>query len=209
MKFSREALAAGLSFVLILPAHAVPLPAEQQAADAPKYKIEILTAAGKAQKRRQGMVSSESVVRVTDENDTPVAGVTVSFLLTQISNGKASFINGTGTNVLTTNAQGIVSTGPVTASPQSTFNIAVNAGSSTQSASATIPVNMTAVSAGVAGGAGLSAAALTLIVVGAAAAAGVAVAASGGGNGGGTPAGPAAPVVRIGVGGGATVGPPR
>ncbi len=210
MKFSREALAAGLSFVLMLPAQAVPLPAEQQTGGMPKYKIEILTAAGKAQKRRQGMVSSESVIRVTDENDTPVAGLTVTFLLTQISNGKASFINGTGTNVLTTNAQGIASTGPVTASPQSTFNITVNAGGSSQAASATIPVKMAAVSAGVAGGAGLSAAAITLIVVGAAAAAGVAVAASGGGNGGGTPAGPAAPpVVRIGVGGGATVGPPR
>jgi hypothetical protein len=211
MKILREGLALLLSACLILPAAAAPQP-QAPAADTPKFKIEILTAAGKAQKRRQGMISSESVVRVTDENDVPVAGATVTFLLTQVSGGSASFINGTGTNVLTTNAQGIASTGPVTASPQSTFNIVASAGSAGQAASVTIPVSMAAVAAGVGAGAGISALALTLIVVGAAAAAGVAVAAGGGGNGGSSPTPPpsALPSVRIGVGsGGVVVGPPR
>lgn len=203
----RQTLAAALCLCLTIPAGA-----EQQAppASPAKYKIEILTAAGKAQKRRQGMVSSESVVRVTDENNTPVAGVTVTFLLTQVSNGSASFINGTGTNVLTTNAQGLASTGPVTASPQSTFNIVVNAGSASQAATATIPVTMTAVAAGVGTAAGLSTAAIIGIVAGAAAAAGIAVAAGGGGGSSPSPGpGPTPTGVRIGVGGAPTIAPPR
>jgi hypothetical protein len=200
MNTLREGLALLLAACLILPAAAAPQP-PAPATDAPKFKIEVLTAAGKAQKRRQGMISSESVVRVTDENDVPVAGATVTFLLTQVSGGSASFINGTGTNVLTTNAQGIASTGPVTASPSSTFNIVVSAGSAGQAAAATIPVSMAAVAAGVGAGAGISALAVTLIVVGAAAAAGVAVAAGGGGGSSSPTTPPAAlPSVRIGVG---------
>jgi hypothetical protein len=212
MKFVREGLAVALCLCLALPVGAAsPLPEQQEVtADAPKYKIEILTAAGKVQKRRQGMVSSESVIRVTDENDTPVAGVTVTFLVTQLSGGQASFINGTGTNVLTTNAQGIASTGPVTASPQSTFNLVASVGSAGQATSATIPVSMAAVAAGVATGAAISATAIALIAVGAAAAVGVAVAAGGGGNGGSPSPGPTPlPGVRIGVGGAPTIGPPR
>lgn len=208
MNALREGLVLLLSACLILPATAAPQP-QAPAADAPKFKIEILTAAGKAQKRRQGMVSSESVVRVTDENDVPVAGATVTFLLTQVSGGSASFINGTGTNVLTTNAQGLASTGPVTASPQSTFNIVASAGSAGQAASVTIPVSMAAVAAGVGAGAGISALAVTLIVVGAAAAAGVAVAAGGGGSSSPTTPPAALPSVSIGFGNTVTFRPPR
>lgn len=206
MKMMRQGLAVVVCLCMTVPVGAEP---QAQPADGPKLKIEILTAAGKPQKRRQGMVSSESVIRVTDENDTPVAGLTVTFLLTQISNGSASFVNGTGTNVLTTNAQGIASTGPVSASPQSTFNIAVSASQAGQTATATIPVNMAAVAAGVGTATGLSTAAIIGIVAGAAAAAGVAVAVGGGGNGGSSPTPTTPPGVRIGIGGNPTVGPPR
>jgi hypothetical protein len=196
----------------------------------PTYRIEILSAAAKPTRRRQGMVSSESVIRVTDSNDRPVAGVVVTFSVTQLSGGSASFVNGTTSAFVTTNASGIASTGPVTASTASTFNISVSASVSGQTLTATIPVNMATVAAGAGGatagaaagagagagaGGGISAAVIGVIAAAGAAAAVVAVKAAGGGdggtaggisNGGSTPGNPR---IRIGGPGTPTVGAPR
>ena len=201
------------------------LPAQQQERPVPKYKIEILSAAGSPKKRKKNVISSESVIRVSDTNDVPVAGVTVMFAISQLSGGSAAFANGAASTIVTTNAAGIASTGAVSASTASTFNIGVSATVAGQPLTATVPVNMSAVagSAGGAGGAaaggaagagaGISGAMIGVIVAvaaGAAVAAGVAL--SGGKN---TPAaaGPtpttAGPTIRIGGPGIVTIGPPR
>ena len=203
------------------------LPAQQQERPVPKYKIEILSAAGNPKKRKKNVISSESVIRVSDTNDVPVAGVTVMFAISQLSGGSAAFANGAASTIVTTNAAGIASTGAVSASTASTFNIGVSATVAGQPLTATVPVNMSAV-AGSAGGAGAGGAAaggaagagggisgamigvIVAVAAGAAVAAGVAL--SGGKN---TPAaaGPtpttAGPTIRIGGPGIVTIGPPR
>ena len=222
---SRSFLSIAISFALLLP----PLANGQTPPPAPKYKIEILSAAGKLNSRKKGVVSSESVIRVTDSNDIPVAGATVMFVIAQLSNGSAAFANGAASTIVSTNAAGIASTGAVGASASSTFNISVTASVSGQSVTATIPVNMSAVAAGAggggagaaaggaagAGGAGISGAAIGILVaVGAAAAIGAGVALGGGksSNPVASP-GPATPTggltIRIGGPGAATVSAPR
>lgn len=216
---SRSFLSITISFALLLPPFAI----GQTGPPAPKYKIEILSAAGKLNSRKKGVVSSESVIRVTDSNDIPVAGATVMFVIAQLSSGSATFANGAASTIVSTNAAGIASTGAVGASASSTFNISVTASVSGQSVTATIPVNMSAAAAGAGAaaggaagaGAGISGATIGILVaVGAAAAIGAGVALGGGKNN--NPAaspGPATPTggltIRIGGPGAATVGPPR
>jgi hypothetical protein len=218
-------VAAGLCLThLTVPVRAqlpAPTKTEAQAAES-KYKIEILSAAGKPQRRRN-MISSESVIRVTDQNDTPVAGIAVMFSLTNLTGGSAAFANGALSTIVTTNAAGLASTGAVTAASTSSFSISVAASVSGQALTATIPVNMAAVAAGGAAGGGGSGAAsgaagagtgggISGAVIGVVAAAGVAaavVAAKALGGGGDDPT-PPPPNARIRIGGPGTpsvVGP--
>lgn len=213
-----------LSLALLLPVPAI----SQEGPPVRKYKIEILSAAATPKKRKKNVISSESVIRVSDTNDIPVAGATVMFAISQLSGGSAAFANGAASTIVTTNAAGIASTGAVGATQASTFNIAVTASVSGQSVSATIPVNMSAVAsgAGAAGGggaaagggaagagAGISGAMIGVIVAvaaGAAVAAGVAL---GGGKSATPSTGPpttaAGPSIRIGGPGTPTIGAPR
>ena len=151
---ARGALVVALASSLALPPPAVAQqppapPAGQQEAPAnQKYKIEILSAAGRPQKRKKNVISSESVIRVSDSNDVPVAGIAVMFSLTSLSGGSAAFANGAMSTVITTNAAGLASTGAVSAAATSSFNIAVSASVGGQALTASIPVNMAAVAAG-------------------------------------------------------------
>lgn len=194
----------------------------------PAYKIEILSAAGKVRKRKKNVLSSESVVRVTDANDVPVGGIAVMFSLTNLSGGAAAFTNGAVSTIVTTNAAGLAATGSVTAAATSSFQIAVAASVPGQALTATIPVNMAAAAAaggaaagggaagagaaaagaggGAAAGAGISAGVVGAIVAAGAAAAVVAAKVATGGN---DDVRPANPRVRIGGPGGVAVGPPR
>ncbi|MEZ5355027.1 MAG: hypothetical protein R2762_20515 [Bryobacteraceae bacterium] len=189
------------------------------------YKIEILSAAGKP-RRRKNMVSSESVIRVTDSNDVPVAGIAVMFSLSNLSGGSAAFANGATSTIVTTNAAGVAATGNMTASATSSFSIGVSASVPGQApVTATIPVNMaTAVAGGAAGGAAAGGAAgagagvsgaVIGVVVAAGAAAAVVAAKTLGGGGGSTPpptSGPppaANPRIRIGGAGTPTVTGPQ
>lgn len=222
---SHTFLSIGVSFALLLP----PVAAAQTGPPAPKYKIEILSAAGKLNSRKKGVVSSESVIRVTDSNDIPVAGATVMFVIAQLSNGSAAFANGAASTIVSTNAAGIASTGAMGASASSTFNISVTASVAGQSVTTSIPVSMSTVAAGAGGGAagagtaaggaagagaGISGAMIGIIVaVGAAAAIGAGVALGGGKSNPTSPVTTTPPVpglsIRIGGPGTATVGAPR
>ncbi|MEZ5402376.1 MAG: hypothetical protein R2729_22065 [Bryobacteraceae bacterium] len=223
----RWAVASSLAVSMAMPLPAGTAPGQvtggQQPAAAPAYKIEILSAAGRP-RRRQNMVSSESVIRVTDRNDKPVAGVAVMFTLNNITGGSASFANGASSSIVTTNSLGVASTGEVTAGQTSAFNISASASVPGQApVTVTIPVNMATVGTGaVAGGAvaggttgaggGISGAVIGLIVgVGAAAAVAAAVA-LGGGNDTPSPTPtptPTNPRIRIGGPGTPTVTGPR
>ena len=150
---SRSLVCAALSIALLL---TPPVAAQEVAAPEPKYKIEVLTAAGKVKKRKKNVISSESVIRVTDNNDVPVAGATVMFSIAQLTGGSAAFANGAVSTIVATNAAGIASTGAVSAATASSFSIAATASVAGQAVSITIPMNMAAVAAagGAAAGAG-------------------------------------------------------
>lgn len=202
----RTALSVALMLALSLP----PAGLAQQSAPNQAYKIEILSAAGNPKKRKKNVVSSESVIRVTDRNDVPVAGATVTFLIVQLSGGSASFANGTSSTIVTTNAAGIASTGEVSATTASNFNISTTASVSGQTVTTSIPVSMATVAAGIGAGAGISGATIGIIVaVAAAAAVGGAVAATRGGGNNPPAAGPTTPTLRIGGPGTVVIGAPR
>ncbi len=206
---ARSVLALGIALALLMPADL----RSQQNPPAQKYKIEILSAAGNPKKRKKNVISSESVIRVTDRNDVPVAGATVTFLILQLSGGSASFANGSSSTIVTTNPAGIASTGELSASPTSSFNISTTASISGQTVTESIPVSMVTVAAGIGAGAGVSGLTIGLIVVAVAAGAAVAagVALSGGNSNAPAPGGTTGtpPTIRIGGPGTPVVGAPR
>ena len=198
----RSGLAIGLSIALMA----------QESPPPPKYKIEILSAAGNPKKRKKNTISSESVIRVTDQNDVPVAGVTVMFAISQLSGGSASFANGASSTIVTTNAAGVAATGEVEASATSTFNINATASVSGQSVTTTIPISMATVAAAAGGGAAISGVMIGVIIAVAAGAAVGAAVALGGGSSSSTPSTPTTPPVagiRIGGPGTPVIGAPR
>jgi hypothetical protein len=180
-RFLRSGITLSLVYLLTLSAI---LPA-QQAAAPPRYKLTIVENAATSKRVKKGRVSSQAVVKVTDENDVPVAGVAVTFTLPTLSSGGAAFANGALTSVVTTNAAGVASTG-FTAATSTSFSIGAAAsvpGGAVVTGS--VPVTTAATTAAAAG---LSTGAIVGIVagVGAAAAAGITagVKASGGGSSG-------------------------
>jgi hypothetical protein len=144
------------------------MPAQQP--EAPKYKLTIVENAATAKRVKKGRVSSQAVVKVTDENDVPVPGLVVTFTLPQIGGG-ASFSNGGLTSIATTNASGQASSGAFTAPAGSTFSVGVTASVSGTVLATAVPITATSVAiAAGAGGAGIS----TIAIVGIVAAVGVA-----------------------------------
>ncbi len=190
-----------LALALLL-AGSLPLPAAQ-APTAPKLKIVILEGEGAINNVRQ-RTARDPIVQVTDENDRPVAGAVVTFLLPDRGAG-ASFANGAKSLSVTTDAQGrAVATGLQSNNVPGEYQMRVTASHQGQTASAVI--SQTNVAAAAAAGAGKLVA--ILAIVGGAVAGGV-IAATRGDNGGSPAAAPAAPRIATVSAGGPTVGAPR
>jgi hypothetical protein len=148
------------------------------AGSVPKYKLTIVEGASTSKRAKKGRVSSEAVVKITDENDVPVPGIAVSFAIPQL--GGATFADGTLTSVVTTNAAGVASSGSFSATTGSSFSMSVTASTPGGALTSAVPVTTAAAAAG----AGISTGALVGILagVGAAAAVGIAVAMKGKGT---------------------------
>lgn len=151
-----------------------------------KYKLTIVENASTSKRVKKGRVSSQAVVKLTDENDVPVAGIAVTFSIPALTGGGASFASGTLTSVVTTNALGVASSGSFTAAAESSFSIGAAASLPSGVITASVPVTTAATAAVGAGGvgAGISTGLIVgiVVVVGAAAAAGLALGLHGGGN---------------------------
>ena len=196
-----------------------PIPCTAQEPEKPtqsKYKLTVVEGASTMKRAKKGRVSAQAVVKVTDENDVPVAGIAITFLLPQLSGAGATFAGGGMASIVTTNAVGLASSGSFAAVGGSSFSLSVAAAVPGGVISAAIPVNTAAlaIGAGAAGGAGagtggaaggagagLSAGVIGGIVAGVAGAvvAGV-VAATKGGNS--SPTQPTTPRGAIGIGSG-------
>ena len=176
----------------------VPAPVQ---ASVQKYKLTVVEGASTTKRAKKNRVSSQSVVKVTDENDVPVPGVAVTFTIPQFTGGGATFANGQSTSIVTTNAAGIASSGTFTVVAGSAFSMGVGAAVPGATLATTVPVAVSAVVAGAAVGVGISTGLLVGIIagVGAAVAAGVVVANKGGGN---------SPTGTIGAPGAVTFGHP-
>jgi hypothetical protein len=208
----KRSLAVALALLLALPAMA-PLRAAQ-AAETSRLKILVLEGEGAINNIRQ-RTARDPMVEVQDENNKPVAGAVVVFLLPD-RGASGTFANGARSLTVTTDAQGrAMATGLQPNNVQGEFQIRVSASHQGQMASATIAqsnVMSAAAAAGAGAGAGAGAAAgagkliAILAIVGGAVAGGVVAATQAGNNGsnGGTP-----PRVANVSAGSPTVGPPR
>lgn len=183
-----------------------------------KFKLTVIEDATQYKRLTKGRASSQTVVKVTDENDVPVAGIAVLFAIPQGSGGGAAFAGGVPTSVVTTSPAGVATSGPFTAAANGSFNMSVTASVPGGTVKITVPINMAA-AAGAAGaaagtvagsGGGMSGATIGILVaVGAAVAAGLAVGLTQGGSSTTTPSGPTdtRTGIRVGIGGPVTVGP--
>jgi hypothetical protein len=145
---------------------------------APRYKLTIVEDASTSKRVKKGRVSSQAVVKVTDQNDLPVPAIAITFLIPQ-GTGGAAFASGGLTSIGTTNAAGIASSGTFSAAPGSSFSMSASAAVPGGNITIPIPITTTAVAAA----AGISTGLLVGIIVGAAAAAAAGiVAATRGGN---------------------------
>jgi hypothetical protein len=183
-----------------------------QAPETSKLKILILEGQGAINNIRQ-RTARDPIVEVQDENNRPVAGAVVTFLLPD-RGPTGTFANGARSLSVTTDAQGrAVATGLQPNSVEGEFQIRVSASHQGQVASATI-TQSNAVSAAAAAGAGAGAGAgvgagkliAILAIVGGAVAGGVAYAAQSGNESNGGP--PPSRIANISAGN-PTVGPPR
>ena len=147
------------------------LRAAQATTAAPQLKINILDGQGAVNNVKQRM-AREPVVQITDENDRPIGGALVTFALPQ-QGPSGFFANGARSLTLTTDANGMAATGPVTANAsKGDFLIEVQASHEGQSATATIGQRNIAT--------GLSAAAIGIIIGAIAAGATIAILTTGG-----------------------------
>ena len=185
-----------------------------QGGNQPKLSIVIVEGEGAINNVRQ-RVAREVIVQVNDENNRPIGGVAVSFLLPASGPG-GLFANGTNALSVATDAAGRAVAGFTPNTVSGAFQL--NATASFQGQVATTVVSQTnalaaagAVAGGVstgtvAGGVGGGISAATVAVVAAAVAAAVAVGVVVSKKGGDSP--PPPPTIRIGVGGTPTVGAP-
>lgn len=204
-------------------------PATWQAPPQPstqKYKLTIVEDASTFRRAKKGRASSQAVVKVTDENDKPIAGIVVAFAIPQATG--ASFTGGAMTATATTSSAGLASAGVAVTPVTTNFTISVSATVAGTPLSASIPVSGAAASAAASGsggaaaaggaagggaGGGISGATIGIIVAavaGGAVAAAVAVGGGGNNNGGGGGGGGGVtptPGVRIGIGGATVIGP--
>lgn len=173
-----------LTLAWLLAFHGVLLgqqPAQTPAA--PKLRIVILEGEGAINNIRQ-RTARDPVVQVVDENNNPVAGVVVTFLLPN-AGPSGAFANGAQSLTILTNSQGIATaTGLSPNAVAGELSIRVSASHQGQTANATIN-QVNAVSGAAAGG--VSGATVGILAgIGVAAAVGAALALGGGnGNGGG------------------------
>ena len=186
---------------------------------AQKYKLTVLESPSTSKRVKKGRVSAEAVVKVTDTNNLPIPGITVTFLLPQAGTSGASFGTGALTSVVTTNAAGVASSGSLSIAAGSSVSVSVSAATPAGVLTGSVPISG-AGAAGAAGSAGAtsSAGVSTGVIVGVAAVvvgAVAAVAATGGfsGKGGGGANNTSSPAVTVTVGspgsGGITFGPPK
>lgn len=170
----------------------------------PKLRIVILEGEGAINNVRQ-RTAREPVVQVVDENDRPVAGAVVMFMLPDRGAG-GTFANGAKSLAVTTDAQGqATATGLQANNVAGDMQIRVSASHQGQTASATI--TQTNLAAAAAAGAGAGKIIAILAIVGGAAGGIAAATLGGGGDGGGaTPAPPRTATISA---GGPAVGAPR
>jgi hypothetical protein len=152
-------------------------------AAAPKYKLTIVEGASTSKRVKKGRVSSQAVIKITDENDVPVPAIAVTFTLPVV----ASFANGGATAIVTTNAAGIASSGSFSAAAGSTFS--VGAVASVPGGTVTAAVPITTAAAAVATGGAISGGLLAGIIAGAGAAAAAGIYVATKKSGPGTPTG--------------------
>ncbi len=93
---------------------------------APRYKLTIVEDASTSKRVKKGRVSSQAVVKVTDQNDVPVPAIAITFLIPQ-GTGGAAFASGGLSSIATTNAAGIASSGSFSAAAGSSFNMSASA----------------------------------------------------------------------------------
>jgi len=159
--------------------------AQQQAAPK-KLKIVILEGEGAINNIRQ-RTAREPIVQVVDENNRPVAGATVMFLLPESGPG-GTFPNGARSLVVTTDSQGkAVAKGFRANAETGKFQIQVEATYRDLVAQTTINQANAVLTAGAAAGAagGISGKVIAILAIAGAAVAGGVIAATSGGNGGG------------------------
>jgi hypothetical protein len=144
---------------------------------APKYKLTIVEDASTSKRVKKGRVSSQAVVKVTDQNNLPVPAIAITFLIPQ-GTGGAAFASGGLTSIGTTNAAGIASSGTFSTTAGSSFNMSASAAVPGGNITIPIPISTTAVAAAT----GISTGLIVGIIAGAAAAvaAGIVVATRGG-----------------------------
>jgi hypothetical protein len=171
-----------------------------------KYKLTIVEGASTSKRVKKGRVSSQAVVKITDENDVPVPAIAITFTIPQGAGG-AAFANGGLTSIVTTNEAGIASSGSFSVSAGTSFSINATAAAPGGAVTTAVPVTTAAVAASAAG---ISTGLLVGIIVGvgAAAAAGIAVATKGGGSSGPSTTGVPTPAGTIGAPGTPTFGHP-
>ena len=195
-----QVIAVELCGVLIGPGTAPAQQTPQTAAQAPqRYKLTILQGASTSKRVKKGTASSQAVVLLTDSNNIPVPGVTVTFLLPEGGGGGASFATGGLTSVVTTNSAGIATSGSISSTAGSTLSVGVSAAAPGGAVTATATI-ATAAAATAAVSTGLIVAIAAVAVGGAVVAAKVA---SGGGN---KPTLPPTPTGTIGTPGTITFG---
>jgi hypothetical protein len=203
----KRGLSVAVAVLLAMPAIAPARAAQAQ--ETSRLKILVLEGEGAINNIRQ-RTARDPIVEVQDENNRPVAGAVVTFLLPD-RGASGTFANGAKSLSVTTDAQGrAVATGLQPNSVEGQYQIHVTASYQGQIASATIAQSNAVGAAAAAGAAGAGAGAGKLIailaIVGGAVAGGVVYATQRGDNGssGGSPA----RIANVSAGS-PTVGPPR
>lgn len=200
----KRSLSVALALLLTLPAVA-PLHSAQ-AQETSRLKILVLEGQGAINNIRQ-RTARDPIVEVQDENNRPVAGAVVTFLLPD-RGASGTFANGARSLSVTTDAQGrAVATGLQPNNVEGEYQMRVSASHQGQIASATITQSNIAGVAAAAAGAGAGKLIAILAIVGGAVAGGVVYATqqSNNGSNGGPPQSRIANVSA----GSPTVGPPR
>jgi hypothetical protein len=178
-----------------------------------KYKLSILDDASTVKRVKGGRVSSQVVVKVTDENDRPMPAIAIIFTIPQGSGGATFASTGGLTASVTTNSAGLATSGSFTASASSTFSMSVTASTPAGPLTVSVPVNMPTALASVgstaAGGGGASHTGLIIGVLAGVGAAGAVAAKvlSGGKNNNPQPTPPSTISGQIGSATGGTFGP--